>query len=60
MNTPQTHSAQGHRPRRSACADRSNRFEVERLRSMSVTERIKAALTMGQRFAWLDPKPRKP
>lgn len=42
-------------PRRSACATRSRERELARLRSLSVEERIVAALTMGTRFAWLKP-----
>jgi len=44
-------------PRRSACATRSRERELARLRSLSVEERIVAALTMGTRFAWLKPVP---
>jgi len=46
---------QRHRPRRSGCADAALRAEIERVRSMSIEERIKAALSMRQRFAWLHP-----
>lgn len=44
--------------RRSACAAQSRAAELERLRKMSVEERIKMALTLDQRFAWLKPAPR--
>jgi len=44
---------QRHRPRRSGCADAALRAEVERVRRMTVEERIKAALSMHQRFSWL-------
>ncbi len=44
-------------PRRSACATRSGERELARLRSLSVEERIVAALAMGTRFAWLKPVP---
>jgi hypothetical protein len=60
MKTNSTHPEQQHRPRRSACASRSNAFELARIRSLSVAERIKTALTIGQRFAWLQPKQRTP
>jgi hypothetical protein len=42
-------------PRRSTCATQSRERELARLRSLSVEERIVAALTMGTRFAWLKP-----
>ncbi|MCX6880782.1 MAG: hypothetical protein NTW21_44315 [Verrucomicrobia bacterium] len=44
-----------HRPRRSGCADAALRAEIERVRKMTVEERIKAALSMRQRFSWLHP-----
>jgi len=44
-------------PRRSACAERSREAEVARVGQMTVEERIKAALRMGQRFSWLKPAP---
>ena len=47
------------RPRRSACAAQAREREQERIRRLSVQERIAAALTMGARFAWLKPKPAK-
>ena len=47
------------RPRRSACAARSFSRELARLRRMSIEERIKAALSMDARFAWLKPATRK-
>jgi hypothetical protein len=31
---------------------------LTRLRRMSIEERVKAALSMGERFAWLRPAPR--
>jgi hypothetical protein len=43
--------------RRSACADESLAAELERVRRMTVEERIKAALSMGDRLAWLNPVP---
>jgi len=42
-------------PRRSASANASLAAEMERLRQMTIEERIKAALSMRDRFAWLDP-----
>lgn len=39
--------------RRSACADAALRAEQARIERMSVEERIKEALSMGERFAWL-------
>jgi hypothetical protein len=43
-------------PRRSVSAAESRRHELERLRRMSVEERICASLTMSHRFSWLKPK----
>jgi hypothetical protein len=42
-----------HRPRRSACADASLRGEIELVDRMTIEERVKAALSMGQRFSWI-------
>lgn len=42
-----------HRPRRSACAEASLRAEIERVDRMTIEERVKAALSMGQRFSWV-------
>ena len=47
-----------HRPRRSSCMERSRALELERIKRLSVQERIAAALTMGTRFAWLKPEPK--
>jgi hypothetical protein len=41
--------------RRSACADAALRAEIERVRRMSIEDRVKAALSMPERFAWLSP-----
>lgn len=49
-----------HRPRRSACADASLEAELERLRAMTVVERIEAALGLGRKFADLRPTPVPP
>jgi hypothetical protein len=58
MNQPHVISAVRIRePRRSACATRSRERELARLKSLSVEERVVAALTMGARFAWLKPTP---
>jgi hypothetical protein len=46
-------------PRRSTCAAQAREREQERIRRLSVQERIAAALTMGARFSWLKPKPAK-
>jgi hypothetical protein len=46
-----------HRPRRSACLDQSRAFELERLRAMTVAERILMALDMKRRFQELKPAP---
>jgi len=43
------------RPRRSGCADAALHAEIERVRRMTVEERIKAALSMRKRFSWLHP-----
>jgi hypothetical protein len=48
-----------HRPRRSACADASLRAEIEHVTRMTIEERVKAALTMRDRFEWLLPVPGK-
>ena len=48
-----------HVPRRSACAAHAREREQERIRRLSVHERIAAALTMGARFSWLKPRPAK-
>ncbi len=39
----------------SACASASRKAEMERVREMSVEERILAALSMKANFAWLQP-----
>lgn len=41
------------RRRRSACAEAAFRAQQERIDRMTVEERIKAALSMRERFAWL-------
>ena len=45
------------RRRRSASAIRSLAAELDRVRAMSVEDRIKAALSLRERFAWLQPAP---
>lgn len=47
------------RPRPSASHAASLRAEIERVRRMTIEERIKAALGMSARFAELRPTPRK-
>ena len=50
------------RRRRSGSAARSLAAELARVRAMSVEDRIKAALSIRERFAWLQPalvKPRR-
>lgn len=41
------------RRRRSACADAALRAELERIGRMTIEERVKAALSIRERFAWL-------
>jgi hypothetical protein len=48
----------GAAPRRSASAAQSRELERERIRRLSVHERIVAALGMSERFAWLKPASR--
>lgn len=43
------------RSRRSASADAAFQAELERVRRMSIEERVKAALSMRERFGWLNP-----
>jgi len=47
------------RRRRSASHAASLQAEIERVRRMTIEERIKAALGMSARFAELRPSPRK-
>ena len=44
------------RPRRSTCADAALRAELVRVSRMTIEERVKAALTMRERFEWLQPE----
>jgi len=41
--------------RASLCANASLQAEIERVRSMSVEDRILSALAMGSKFTWLQP-----
>ena len=41
--------------RRSACADSALRAEIDRVKRMTIEERIKAALSIRERFEWLAP-----
>ncbi len=43
--------------RRSASAEASFQAELERVRGMSIEQRVLEALTMSERFAWLVPTP---
>lgn len=43
------------RSRPSACADAALRAELERVSRMTIEERVIAALTMHERFDWLQP-----
>ena len=43
------------RRRRSASADAALRAELERIGRMTIEERVKAALSIRERFAWLAP-----
>jgi hypothetical protein len=44
--------------RRSRSAAASRRAETRRVERMTIEERIRAALTMSRRFAWLQPTAR--
>lgn len=46
--------------RRSACGDAALRAEMERIGRMTIEERVKAALTLRDRFDWLQPVAIKP
>lgn len=41
--------------RKSASADASFRAELARVKGMTIEDRVKAALSMRERFAWLEP-----
>ncbi len=43
--------------RRSACAEASDHARQKGVQQMTVEERIKAALTMRERYSWLQPAP---
>ena len=43
--------------RRSACDDAAFRAQLERIKRMTVEERILASLSLRRRFDWLPPKP---
>jgi len=45
----------GHKPAHSRCATQSRQREQERLRRMSIEDRVRSALTMGSRFTWIRP-----
>jgi hypothetical protein len=44
-----------HTRRKSASADASFRAEVARVKGMTIEDRVKASLSMRERFAWLQP-----
>ncbi|MBX3744748.1 MAG: hypothetical protein KF833_05515 [Verrucomicrobiae bacterium] len=46
-----------HRPRVSRVAQASLQAEIERVAAMTIEERVRAALSMGDRFAWISPVP---
>lgn len=43
------------RPRKSRCAEQARAAELARLRRMSIEDRITEALSMSDRFSWLQP-----
>lgn len=45
--------------RKSASSDASFRAEMARVKGMTIVDRVKAALSMRERFAWLQPVSRK-
>lgn len=45
------------RPRRSACAEASRSAQLQRVRAMTVTQRIEVALSIKDRFRHLKPVP---
>jgi len=55
MNPEKTKSINPDTPRRSACAALSREQEINRLRKLSVEQRMRAALTMRDKFAGLNP-----
>lgn len=55
MNKQPNH--QSVRPRASGCATASMQSEIERVRRMTVEERVLAALGMKSKFGWLQPAP---
>ncbi|MHC4871632.1 MAG: hypothetical protein ACYTFY_07295 [Planctomycetota bacterium] len=44
-----------HIPRKSYCAAKSQKHEIERLKKMSIEERIKHSLSISNLFSWLKP-----
>jgi len=55
MNTGKTKYINQDAPRRSACAALSRETEMSRLRSLSVEQRIRASLSIREKFAGLKP-----
>lgn len=39
--------------RKSACSDAAQRAQLQQIKRMTIEERVKAALSMRERFAWL-------
>jgi len=56
LNAKIDRQATGH----STIAAQSHRLEYERVHRMSIEERVRAALTMDQRFSWIKPAPAGP
>lgn len=55
LDSNKHNEAPTHQPRRSACASESERHQIEKWKGTTIEERIHAALTMSQRFRWLNP-----
>jgi hypothetical protein len=43
---------------RSACAEASLHAEIERVKMMTVEQRVLSALSMKRRFSWIEPTPK--
>lgn len=41
--------------RKSACSDAAQRAQLQQINRMTIEERVKAALSMRERFTWLKP-----
>ena len=55
MGNDDMNANSGHKPVHSRCAMQSRQRELERLRRMSIEDRVRSALTMGSRCAWIRP-----